>query len=107
MKVIITENKIEKVAIKWLDNNYGDLKPYEPKKFPNHIFYRKGEEIIFDYNKKNGYVYVTYEEIWSFFERMFSMSNQQIESLTKVWVEERYNLRVTRILSTTELSNWG
>ena len=95
MKLIITDSKLEKAAIKWLNDNYGDLEPYETEKYSDYIFYRKGNEIIFDYNKKNGNVYVNYEEIWSFFESFFGMEYEQIQEITKIWVEERYNLRVT------------
>ena len=95
MKIIITENKLEQVAINWLNKNYGDLEPFETDKYPYHIFYRKGDKIIFGYNKKNGVVSISYEEIWSFFESFFGMNYQQIGELTEVWVEERYNLDVT------------
>jgi len=95
MEIIITESKLERVAINWLNNNYGDLEPYETEEHPDHVFYLEGKKIIFDYNKKNGYVYVNYEEIWSFFESFFGMEYEQIRDLTKVWVEESYNLRVT------------
>jgi hypothetical protein len=95
MKFVITENKLERLAIKWLNENYGDLEPFETEKHPDYIFYRKGDEVIFDYNKKNEVVYVSYDEIWSFFESFFSMSNQQIKDITKIWVEEHYKLRVT------------
>ena len=95
MKLIITENRLEQVAINWLNKNYGDLEPYETEEHPGYIFYRKGDKIIFDYNKKNGFVYVNYIEIWSFFKSYFGMEYKQIQDLTKAWVEERYNLRVT------------
>jgi len=95
MKILITESKLEKTAINWLNKNYGDLEPFKTGKYPNYIFYRQGKEIIFDYNKENGFVNVNYDEIWSFFESFFGMEYEQIQSLTKVWVEERYNLRVT------------
>jgi hypothetical protein len=98
MKIIITENKLEQVAINWLNKNYGDLEEWENDKYPDFIFYKKGDKIIFDYNKKNGEVYMNYNLIWSFFESYFGMNNQQIQALTKDWVEERYNLRVTTTL---------
>jgi hypothetical protein len=94
-KIIITENKLERVAINWLNDNYGDLEPYETEKYPNQVFYRKGKEIIFSYNKKPEQVFVNYEEVWSFFKSFLSMENEQIRDLIKVWMEERYNLRVT------------
>ncbi len=95
MMGVIKENKLNQIAVKWLNDEYGDLIPFETEKYPNHIFYRKGKEIIFDYNKKNGNVYVDYNEIWSFLQSMFGMEYQQIQDLTKEWVEEHYKLRVT------------
>jgi hypothetical protein len=95
MKIIITESRLGQIAINWLNKNYGDLEPYETGKYPEYIFYKKGDEIIFDYNKKNGFVNVNYDEIWSYFQSFFGMEYKQIQDLTKVWVEERYNLRVT------------
>jgi len=98
MKVVITENRLERIAIKWLSDNYGDLEPFESEKYPDNIFYRKGDNVIFEYNKKNGVVYIDYNEIWSFFESYFDMEYLQIQDLTKIWVEEHYNLRVTTTL---------
>lgn len=90
---------LDKFVIKWLNNKYGDLIPIETEKYPDSIFYRKGDEVIFEYDKENRKVYINYGEIWSFLESMFSMEYKQIRDLTKEWVEESYKLRVT----TTEL----
>jgi hypothetical protein len=95
MKFIITENKLYETAIKWLNKNYGNLKPYETGEYPNHVFYMKNGEFIFDYNKKNGQVFISYSHIWSFLENFFSMETQQIHEVTKLWVEEHYKLDVT------------
>jgi len=95
MKIIITESKLEKAAINWLNKNYGDLEPYDNIKYPNYILYKKGDEVIFEYNKKSGSVYVNYDEIWSFFKSFFGMEYLQIQDITKRWVEEHYNLKVT------------
>jgi hypothetical protein len=95
MKIIITESRLDRLAINWLNDNFGDLEPFESDIHPNHIFYRKGDEIIFEYNKNNGIVYVDYDEIWLFFESYFSMKDNQIQYLIKIWIEERYNLEIT------------
>jgi hypothetical protein len=95
MKVLITESKRDRLVIKWLNDKYGDLKPYETDEYPNHIFFMKDGEVIFDYNKKNGWVYISYEKIWSFLETFFEMEFKEIQSLTKEWVEEHNKLRVT------------
>jgi hypothetical protein len=95
MKLIITENKLNDVVIKWLNKNYGNLKPYETDEYPYSIFYIRDKEVFFEYNKKNGFVYISYDDIWSFLENIFSMEYEQIQEVTKLWVEEHYNLRVT------------
>ena len=100
MKIIIAESKLERVAINWLNDNYGNLEPYETEKYPNQVLYRKGKEIIFSYNKKNGQVFVNYQEVWSFFKSFLGLENEQIRDLIKVWMEKRYNLRVTTTMST-------
>ncbi len=86
--------KIEKLCIKWLNDNYNHMEPFIMKEYPDYIFHMKDGKCILQYNKKNGYVYVSYKEIWKFFENMFSMSNQQIKDITKIWVEEHYKVGV-------------
>ena len=88
-------NKLEKLCIKWLNDNYNHLEPFYMKKYPDYIFHMKNGQCILQYNKKCGYVYVSYKEIWSFFESYFSMSNQQIKDITKIWVEEHCKMGVT------------
>ena len=94
MKIIITENKLERVAINWLNKNYGDLEPYETEEHPGYIFYKKGNDVIFDYSIRSGRVFVNYDEIWSFLESFFGMDDYQLTVLLKNWVEEYYNLSV-------------
>ena len=115
MKIIITESRLGQIAINWLNKNYGDLEPYETGKYPEYIFYKKGNEIIFDYNKKNGRAYINYREIWSFFENYFSMNYTQIQGLTKEWVEEHFKLGATTTPDSLRITkpwwrnitNWG
>jgi len=87
--------KIEKLCIKWLNDNYNHMEPFLMKEYPDYIFHMKNGKCILQHNKKNGYVYVSYSEIWKFFELYFSMSNQQIKDITKIWVEEHYKVGVT------------
>lgn len=87
--------KLEKLCIKWLNDNYGDLERYETEKYPDYIFHMKDGKCALEYNIKNGCVYVSYGEIWSFLERMFDMNYRQTQDLTKVWVEEFYKKEVT------------
>jgi len=95
MKVLITESKRDRLVIKWLNLEYGDLTPYEMEKHPNQIFFMKDEKIFFNYNKKPGTVGISYDKIWSFLESFFGLEYEEIQDITKEWIEEHYKLRVT------------
>ena len=84
---------MNRAVLKYLNTQYGDLKPYKTDREPNHIFFMKDDEVIFDYNKKNKDVYISYN-IWSFLESFFGLEYKEIQYLTKEWVEEHYKLRV-------------
>ena len=90
----MTDNLKHKI-IKYLNSEYGDLEQFETEKHPDYIFFMKNGEVVFDYNKKNGYVYISYNKIWSFLESFFGLEYDEIQDLTKEWVEEHYKLRVT------------
>jgi len=87
--------KLNEIGLNWLNKNYGDLELFETEKYPDYIFHMKNGKCILQHNKKDGNVYVSYKEIWSFFKDYFSMEYQQIQYLTKIWVEEHYKLGVT------------
>jgi hypothetical protein len=87
-----------KTIIKLLNKKYGNLEPFETNQYLDNIFFMKDKQVIFDYDKKNGLVHISYNNIWSFLERIFSMEYEQIQEVTKLWVEEHYNLRVTTTL---------
>ena len=91
-------DKLEKLCIKWLNENYNHMEPFIMKEYPDYIFHMKDGRCILQHNKKSGYVYVNYREIWKFFEDYFSMDNQQIKDITKIWVEEHYKMGVTTTL---------
>ena len=95
MRIVISEGKINGVAKKWLTDNYGDLERYETDKYPDYIFYMKGGDVIFDCNRKNGRCYISQDEIWSFLESVFQLEYEEIQAITKEWVEEDYKLKVT------------
>jgi hypothetical protein len=97
MKIIITESIRKKAVFTYLNKYYGDLEPYETDEFPDYIFYMKDRKVIFEYNKKNGVVFISYDHIWSFLQPFFGLKDEEIQVITKEWVEEHYNLRVTTI----------
>ena len=45
------------------------------------------------YDRKNGEVYIDYDEIWSVLGSKFGLNYTETQKLTKVWLDEVYNLR--------------
>jgi hypothetical protein len=94
MKFIITENKLSMVALTWLNNNFGNLKPIVKG---DETYYVNEDRLpLFYYyhnSSKNKSVYIDYYIIWSFFESFFGMEYTQIQGVIRDWLEETYNLK--------------
>ena len=120
MKVLITENKLEKVlkqsgtekTIKLLGgwenfckvfdiespmdflHLFDDLEQVQSEEYENYTLfrYKKGNNYII-YDRKDEEVYISYYEIWLFLEDKFGLDDYEIKSLTEGWLDEVYNLR--------------
>jgi hypothetical protein len=94
MKFIITENKLNNVALSWMNNNYSSdqLEIVTSEKYPNSVFFRKNGKVVMEQDKKYKDFWVSYDEIWSFFESFFGMEYQQIREVLSYWLEETLKL---------------
>jgi hypothetical protein len=94
MKFIITENRLNKVALSWMNKHFSldQLEIVKSEKYPNSIFYKKDGEIVMAQDKKNEYFWFNYDQIWSFFESFFDMEDQQIRDVLRHWLEETFKL---------------
>ena len=92
MKYIITENKMEQVVIKYLNKLYGNLEEYRITKYPDIVFFIKGNKVFMELGLKNGYLLVDYDTIWEDLEDTFSLENYEIKSIIKKWAESTYNI---------------
>jgi len=120
MKIVITENKLEKVlkqsgtkkTIELLggwDNfckvfniespmdflhQFDDLEQVQSLEEENWVLfrYKKGHNYMI-YDRKNEDVYINYYEIWSFLEDKFGLSYYETQRFTQEWLDEVYNLR--------------
>ena len=101
MKYIITENKLEKAIIHFLNKGYGDLIEYRTDKYPDSIFYIRGKKVYMEQDLKNGYLWLDSYTIWQDLKMWFSLDYYNIESIIKKWVEEAYNIR-----GVTPHNNW-
>ena len=88
-------NKLKHRIIDYLNKEYSEFVRYETDRYPNYIFFMKDGKVIYEYNKKNGVVYLSYDKIWSFLSSFFGLEFEEIQVLTKEWVEEHYKLGVS------------
>ena len=89
-------DKLKHFIIKnYLNKEYSGLVRYETDGWKDYIFFMKDGKVIYEYNKKNGVVYLSYDKIWSFLSSFFGLEFEEIQVLTKEWVEEHYKLGVS------------
>jgi len=93
MKYIITESKLEKVAIKYLNKIYGNLEEYRTDERPDKVFFIRGKKVFMEQDLENDDLWVDYYTIWSDLEKMFDLKYNEIQSIITKWVEVTYNLR--------------
>ena len=93
MKYIITESKLEKAIIHFLNKMYGDLTEYITDKEPNKIFYIKDKKVYMEQDIEYGRLWVDYKTIWMDLKMWFSLEYSDIQSVITKWVEETYNIK--------------
>ena len=75
-------------------NLFNDLESVQSEERQEWVLYRykKGYNFMI-YDRKNGEVYIDYDEIWSVLGSKFGLNYTETQKLTKVWLDEVYNLR--------------
>ena len=63
------------------------------EKYPNSIFWFKGDTRIFEYNFENLLFWIDYDEIWSKFESHFKWNYYDVQTFMKVHVEQYFKLK--------------
>ena len=94
MKYIITESKLQDVALKWMDKNFhpDKLEIVKSEKYPNSIFFRKDGKVVMEQDLKNKNFWFHYDKIWSFLKKFFNMNNTEIQVLLIFWLENTFKL---------------
>jgi len=95
MKYIITENKLNNVALSWMNQNFSSdqLEIVKSKEYRDSIFFKKNGKVLMEQNKENKRFYFDYDGIWSFFESFFGMEYEQIMEVLSYWLEETLKLK--------------
>ena len=94
MKYIISENKLNNVALSWMNQNFSpdQLEIVKSKNYPNLVFFRKNGKVVMEQDIKKKRFWFNHDEIWSFFKLFFGMEEQQIREVFKHWLEETLKL---------------
>ena len=93
MDIQVNKHQLDRVVIKWLNLYYGNLTPKKHKNYPNFLFYvNPHNEVIMEYDKKIGEVYIPYNSIWAKIKSLFHINDDDAKSIIKVWLEKDYKL---------------
>ena len=95
MKYIITENKLNNVALRWMNQNFGpdQLEIVKSKDYPSSVFFKKTGKVVMEQDKETKFFWFSHKEIWSFFESFFGMEDEQIREVLRYWLEETLKLK--------------
>ncbi len=97
-KAIGGSNKLAKIAfnnnpIKFL-HLFDNLDVVQDEKDQDLTLFRyKPKYNLMVYDRENGQVYVSYDDIWSFLKSNFGLNYSEIQVVIKEWLDEVYNLR--------------
>ena len=89
MKFIITESKLHKAALHWMNKNYNPDQ-LEVVEYTNTFRYRKNNKTIMITTNQPNYFYVSYESIWSFLNVFFLMDDFEIRDFLNMWFKKSF-----------------
>mgnify|MGYP003704531233 FL=1 len=92
MKYIITEGQNDKIIIRYLNSEYGDLEEYRTDKYPKSVFYVKDKKVYMEMGLGDYLLWVDHYSIWEDLINIFSLDDEEIERIITKCVEERYNI---------------
>jgi hypothetical protein len=92
MKIIITESSRDRLVLKWLNREFGDLTMVVKGSITYYVD-KEGLPLFYYYqDEENEYVYINYNRIWIFFKSIFGLGDSQTRDILSIWLEDTYNL---------------
>ena len=95
MKYIITENKLNNVALRWMNQNFSldQLEIVTSEKYPESIFFKKDGEVMMEQDNSMKYFIFDLDEIWLFFKRFFGLEYEEVQEVLGYWLEKTLELK--------------
>ena len=99
-------NPLSKKVKEFIDDKLEGLVQFESDNFPNSIFYKKDEVILFELDLKNEWLRCSYEHYWSFFEKEIVLNYFETQELTKAMVGEHLNCKQFTTRDSSYFFSW-
>ncbi len=74
-----------------LRNQFNDLSKVE--KYSKIFYEDKDKKPLMMYSPGSNLVYIHYDRIWLFFEKIFKLDYDDIEDILKKWLSDTFNLK--------------
>lgn len=103
MKILINENKVDKLIGNWLETEFGGLGHKVSVNYPDQYYFIKNGNVVMDYYGKYSRLCVD-DNIVNFIIKMFGKSWVESKDIVGEWFQNSYNLDVnflTEPLSST------
>jgi hypothetical protein len=91
MKINITKTQRARLVKDWLNDMFSDAE-IKNTDYGNSYYIKNEKNLAFQ-NKKNKDFRFDYDLIWSFLESIFSLEYEELQSITKDWLDETLNLK--------------
>ena len=75
----------------WLNETYGSCSLHKHNDYPNSIFFKKDDVILGEKDEKNKYFWVSYDEVWNYIEKIFTMGSEEVRSILYQWLKDKDN----------------
>jgi len=92
MKYIITESKLEKVVIKYLNKFYGDLEQVQQSDYWGLVNFNKNGKTYIQLNTKTNSVWLPKSSLSQELIEVFNLGSLGIKDIISKWVGETYGL---------------
>jgi hypothetical protein len=105
MKIIITENKLDRVIGKWLSKKYSEMDIYDHDNQPWCLYLDKNGEVIFLYHNNDKELYVA-KSVMKFLINIFSIDEDQIKPIIGEWFQKHNDLRTIKVMPWNFDDDW-
>jgi len=90
MDIIVDRPQLVRTVLLYLNMNFEDLTLKTSINRPNSVYYvNLNDEVMMEYDKGTERVYINYGQIWLKIESLFHLNSSDVQSIIKVWLEEK------------------